>query len=104
MKLIIKVNEIPAILVSLEKIRAIYSFPFSMMSMYTNTDPSEVIDKLKFIHESNQVVYCPNGSRHSWSGLAQDIELTYDEYTVVVMILRMARNIHEDKPLWDSIA
>ena len=34
--------------------------------------------------------------------ITKDIELTYEEYTVVVAILRMARNVYEKKELWEG--
>lgn len=100
MKLSIKVADIPQILEAVEKIREKDPHAGSMFGMYTSADPYEVIHKLKFIDKNNKNLYCPNGLQHSWGRIAHEVELTYEEYDVVVLILRVMRNLRENKDLW----
>lgn len=100
MKLTIKVTDIPQILEAVEKIREKDPHAGSMFGMYTSTDPYDVIHKLKFVDKHNKNLYCPNGSDHSYGRIAQEVELSYEEYDVVVLILRVMRNMRENKDLW----
>ena len=100
MKLSIKVSDIPQILEALEKIREKDSHSGAMLAMYTTIDPYDVVHKLKFIDKHNKNLYCPNGSDHSYGRIAQEVELSYEEYDVVVLILRVMRNMRENKDLW----
>ena len=100
MKLGIKVSDIPQILEALEKIREKDPHSGAMLAMYTIIDPYDVIHKLKFIDKHNKNLYCPNGSDHSYGRIAQEVELSYEEYDVVVLILRVMRNMRENKDLW----
>ncbi|UIW12258.1 MAG: hypothetical protein [Enterobacter phage ENC20] len=104
MKLTILVKDIPRILESLDKIQEKDSHAVNMFGLYSAADPHEVIHRLRFIEKSNDVLYSPNGPSYSWSPIAKEVELTYDEYGVIVLILRMARNIRENKDIWTLIS
>lgn len=103
MKLSILVKDIPRILEALDKIREKDPHAFNMFGMYSAADPQEVIHRLRFIEKSNDVLYSPN-AKLFMVPIAKEIELTYDEYGVIVLILRMARNIREDKDIWTLIS
>lgn len=100
MKLIINVKDIPQILASLNKIMENDSCAINTMGMYTSADCAEVIRHLRFVEENNTNLHGTNGPDTYYSPIAKEIELTYDEYSVVVIILRMARNLRENKHAW----
>lgn len=100
MKLSIKVKDIPQILKAVEKIRERETSMCSMLGMYTTIDPMDVIHKLQYIDKNNKNLYCPNGPDYSWGAISQEVELSYEEYGVVVTILRVVRNILENKDMW----
>lgn len=104
MKLTMKTKDIPQILTAVEKIREHESHLIPQLGMHTSADPLEVIHKLKFIEKSNKVSYCPNGLTYSWGEVANEIQLTYEEYSVVVLILGIARNLREGKDIWSLLA
>ena len=100
MKLSIKVTDIQQILNAVEKIREKDPHANSMFAMYSTIDPADVIRKLKYNDSYNKNLYCPNGPSYSWGNVALIVELTYEEYGVVTMILRVMRNLRENKDLW----
>lgn len=101
MKVMIKAKDIDQIL---KGVAAIGSEGRSMVGMYSATDLGEVIHRLEFIKKANDNVgiYSPNGPTHSWAKVTSDIEVSYEEFTVIVAILRMARNVFEKKELWEG--
>lgn len=100
MKLIIKVADIPQILEAVDKIIERDPSADRLFAMYSTIDPSDVIRKLKFIDSNNKNLYCPNGPSYSWGRIANEVELSYEEYEVVTLILRVMRNLRENKDLW----
>lgn len=101
MKIILKANDIEEIL---RGVASIGKEGRRMIGMYSCADPQEVIRRLEFIKNANKTIgiYSPNGPCVQWKDITKDVELTYEEYTVVVAILRMTRNVYEKKELWEG--
>ncbi|AIK67959.1 hypothetical protein CPTMiller_0023 [Citrobacter phage Miller] len=101
MKIILKANDIDEILRGVARIG---DEGRGMIGMYSSADLNEVIRRLEFIRNANKNIgiYSPNGPCVTWKDITKDIELTYEEYTVVVAILRMTRNAYEKKELWEG--